>query len=68
MTEIKCLQCEHEFYEEHLALTANPSKRKWLRLLLLTHIEESTGEFFKGCPYCKTDGFLQDLPTHEVEK
>lgn len=28
----------------------------------LAVIEESTGEFIKACPKCKTDGFLMDTP------
>lgn len=28
----------------------------------LASVEETPGEFVKGCPKCKTDGFLMDAP------
>ena len=47
MTDTKCLKCENEFYEEHLAIL------------------KEGDEFFKGCPYCGTDAYLQDLKEDE---
>ena len=48
--KVRCNMCEWEGYEEDLALLNETS-----------NVDNTTLEYFKGCPNCKTDKYLQDI-------
>ena len=48
--ELECTNCNWEGYEENLIEYNQPSD-----------VDNTSLEFLKGCPNCKTDKYLQDI-------